>query len=64
MWHEYLKAIARVQIDAGFEGVQFDEPDASFLGIGFGGCFCRWCMEGFRAYARSRGREIRARRRS
>lgn len=53
VWREYLKAIVRVQIDAGVTGVQFDEPDAAFTGIGYGGCFCEWCIAGFRSYLQS-----------
>ncbi len=49
-WREYLKAIIRIQIDAGADNIQLDEPDATFAGIAYGGCFCRYCSDGFREH--------------
>lgn len=50
VWREYLKAIVRIQIDAGVSGVQLDESETPFGALGYGGCFCYDCMEQFRHY--------------
>lgn len=50
VWREYLKAIIRLQIDAGVDGVQLDEAELPITSLQYGGCFCKDCMKGFRAY--------------
>ena len=50
VWREYLKAIIRIQIDAGVEGIQLDEAELPITSFQYGGCFCRDCMKGFRQY--------------
>jgi hypothetical protein len=50
VWREYLKAIVRLQIDAGVQGIHFDEAEVPITSLQYGGCFCRTCVEGFRAY--------------
>jgi hypothetical protein len=50
VWREYLKAIVRIQIDAGVHGVQFDETEVPLTSLQYGGCFCRTCVTGFREY--------------
>jgi hypothetical protein len=50
VWREYLKAIIRIQIDAGVAGVQLDEADLPIFATGYGGCFCKDCMKLFNAY--------------
>ncbi|HJW91489.1 MAG TPA: hypothetical protein VJ436_12670 [Anaerolineales bacterium] len=50
VWREYLKAIIRLQIDAGVAGVQLDEAELPITTFQYGGCFCKECMRGFRAY--------------
>jgi hypothetical protein len=50
VWREYLKAIIRIHIDAGVDGIQFDEPDGPIAALRYGGCFCRDCMAGFQRY--------------
>jgi hypothetical protein len=50
VWREYLKAIIRIQIDAGVAGVHLDEADLPIFATGYGGCFCKDCMKLFRAY--------------
>ena len=50
VWREYLKAIIRIQIDAGVAGVQLDEAELPLTSLQYGGCFCKDCMKGFRAY--------------
>ena len=50
VWREYLKAIIRIQIDAGVDGVQLDEAELPLTAVQYGGCFCKDCMKGFRAY--------------
>src|SRR6266702_940281 len=50
VWREYLKAIIRIQIDAGVAGVQLDEADLPIFATGYGGCFCKDCMKLFREY--------------
>jgi hypothetical protein len=50
VWREYLKAVIRIQIDAGVAGVELDEADLPMFATGYGGCFCKDCMKLFRAY--------------
>jgi hypothetical protein len=50
VWREYLKAIIRIQIDAGVAGVHLDEADLPIFATGYGGCFCKDCMKLFTAY--------------
>jgi hypothetical protein len=50
VWREYLKAVIRIQIDAGVDGVQLDEAELPITSMQYGGCFCKDCMEGFTAY--------------
>jgi hypothetical protein len=50
VWREYLKAIVRIQIDAGVHGVHFDEAEVPLTSLQYGGCFCDTCMRGFRSY--------------
>jgi hypothetical protein len=50
VWREYLRAIVRIQIDAGVAGVQLDESDLPLFSTRWGGCFCKDCMKGFRVY--------------
>jgi hypothetical protein len=52
VWREYLKAIIRIQIDAGVDGIQLDEAETPLTAQQYGGCFCKDCMKGFRAYVR------------
>ncbi|MER7892092.1 hypothetical protein ABTX15_19960 [Micromonospora sp. NPDC094482] len=53
VWREYLKAVIRLQIDAGVDGVQLDETELPLGSLQYGGCFCKDCMKGFRAYLRA-----------
>jgi hypothetical protein len=50
VWREYLKAVIRIQIDAGVHGVQLDEAELPITTMQYGGCFCRECMTQFRGY--------------
>ncbi len=50
VWREYLKGIIRIQIDAGVDGVQLDEAELPITSFQYGGCFCKECIRGFRAY--------------
>src|SRR4051794_7231466 len=50
VWREYLKAIVCIQIDAGVDGVQLDEAELPLTTLQYGGCFCKDCMKGFRAW--------------
>ena len=53
VWREYLKAIIRIQIDAGVAGVHLDEADLPIFATGYGGCFCKDCMKLFREHLAS-----------
>src|SRR5918994_667747 len=53
IWREYLKAIIRIQIDAAVDGVQLDEAELPLTTLQYGGCFCKDCLKGFRAYLHS-----------
>ena len=48
VWREYLKAMVRIQVDAGAHGIQFDEAEVPITSLQYGGCFCDTCMQGFR----------------
>ena len=50
VWREYLKAVIRIQIDAGVDGVQLDETELPLGSLQYGGCFCKDCMKGFAAF--------------
>ena len=50
VWREYLKAVIRIQLDAGVDGIQLDEAELPLTSLQYGGCFCKDCMRGFRAY--------------
>lgn len=50
VWREYLKGVIRTQIDAGVEGIQFDEAETPITSLQYGGCFCHTCMKGFREF--------------
>lgn len=53
VWREYLKAIIRIQIDAGVDGIQLDEAELPITSLQYGGCFCKDCMKGFREYLKN-----------
>jgi hypothetical protein len=53
VWREYLKAIIRIQVDAGVAGIQLDEAELPLTTLQYGGCFCKECMKQFRAYLQS-----------
>lgn len=50
VWREYLKAVIRLQVDAGVHGIHFDESEVPITSLQYGGCFCRTCVTGFRQY--------------
>ncbi|HET6563551.1 MAG TPA: hypothetical protein VFG72_16910, partial [Marmoricola sp.] len=50
VWREYLKAVIRIQVDAGVGGIQLDEAELPMGAFQYGACFCKDCMKGFRAY--------------
>jgi hypothetical protein len=54
VWREYLKAVIRIQIDAGVAGVQLDEAELPLTALQYGGCFCKDCLKGFRAFLEER----------
>jgi hypothetical protein len=59
VWREYLKAVIRIQIDAGVDGIQLDEAELPMGAFQYGACFCKDCMKGFRAYLQ--GQPVRQR---
>jgi hypothetical protein len=52
VWREYLKAVIRIQIDAGVDGVQLDEAELPMGAFQYGACFCKDCMGQFRDHLR------------
>jgi hypothetical protein len=56
VWREYLKAVIRIQIDAGVDGIQLDEAELPLGALQYGACFCKDCMKGFRAYLQEQDR--------
>lgn len=55
VWREYVKAIVRLQVEAGVDGIQFDEISTPLNSAQYGGCFCEECMDGFTSYLRRHG---------
>jgi hypothetical protein len=53
VWREYLKAIVRIHVDAGVDGIQFDEPDSPFAALSYGGDFSHDVLEPFHEYLRA-----------
>ena len=53
VWREYLKAVIRIQIDAGVDGIQLDEAELPMGAFQYGACFCKDCMAGFREHLAS-----------
>ena len=53
VWREYLKAVIRIQVDAGVDGIQLDEAELPMGAFQYGACFCKDCMKGFRDYLRA-----------
>ncbi len=60
VWRDYLKAVIRIQIDAGVDGVQLDEAELPLTSLQYGGCFCKDCMREFREYLQSLPSEQRS----
>jgi hypothetical protein len=52
VWRDYLKAVVRIQVDAGVQGVHFDESEVPLTSLQYGGCFCDTCVRAFREYLR------------
>jgi hypothetical protein len=48
VWREYLKAVIRIQIDAGVDGIQLDEAELPMGAFQYGACFCKDCLRLFR----------------
>jgi hypothetical protein len=53
VWREYLKAIVRIHVDAGVDGIQFDEPDSPFSALSYGGDFSHDVLAPFNAHVRA-----------
>jgi len=49
-YRQFLRDQVRYFIAAGVDGIMVDDGGGSFFARGRGGCFCAYCMEGFRAY--------------
>jgi len=47
--HSYLVWAKRC-LDAGSDGLQMDDPRNNYGTVNWGGCFCEYCMTGFRAF--------------
>ena len=60
VWREYLKAVIRIQIDAGVDGIQLDEAELPMGAFQYGACFCKDCMKGFRAYLQAQPADERS----
>jgi hypothetical protein len=50
VWREYLKAVIRIQVDAGVDGIQLDEAELPMGAFQYGACFCKDCLAMFREY--------------
>jgi hypothetical protein len=52
VWRDYLKAVIRIQIDAGVDGIQLDEAELPMGAFQYGACFCKDCLRLFREHLR------------
>lgn len=52
-WQKYEKTIVRMQLDAGHDGIFFDNPTVHPQG-----CYCEFCMRKFQKYLTSAGVKI------
>ncbi|MGI8434431.1 MAG: hypothetical protein ACR2LE_06820 [Nocardioidaceae bacterium] len=59
VWREYLKAVIRIQVDAGVDGIQLDEAELPMGAFQYGACFCKDCMKGFRSHLKAQPSEER-----
>jgi hypothetical protein len=60
VWREYLKAVIRIQIDAGVDGIQLDEAELPMGAFQYGACFCKDCMRLFREHLQEQPAEERS----
>jgi hypothetical protein len=60
VWREYLKAVIRIQIDAGVDGIQLDEAELPMGALQYGACFCKDCMKGFRSHLQTQPSALRS----
>jgi hypothetical protein len=60
VWREYLKAVIRIQVDAGVHGIQLDEAELPMGAFQYGACFCKDCMQMFREYLMEQSSEGRS----
>lgn len=55
IWREFLLEVAKRSIDCGVDGVHIDEWLGTYSAAQeAGGCFCEYCMQGFREYLREK----------
>jgi len=60
VWREYLKAVIRIQVDAGVDGIQLDEAELPMGAFQYGACFCKDCMRLFREHLRNQPADRRS----
>jgi hypothetical protein len=60
VWREYLKAVIRIQVDAGVDGIQLDEAELPMGAFQYGACFCKDCMRIFREYLMEQPPDLRS----
>jgi len=60
VWREYLKAVIRIQVDAGVDGIQLDEAELPMGAFQYGACFCKDCMRIFREHLQEQPPERRS----
>jgi hypothetical protein len=60
VWREYLKAVIRIQVDAGVDGIQLDEAELPMGAFQYGACFCKDCLQLFRDHLRNQPRDERS----
>ena len=52
-WRRYEKAVVRLQLQSGHDGIFFDNPTVHPQG-----CYCRHCLEKFTVWLRGHGVEV------
>jgi hypothetical protein len=60
VWRESLKAVIRIQVDAGVDGIQLDEAELPMGAFQYGACFCKDCMQMFREFLAEQPAEHRS----
>ena len=51
---EFYREVVTTNMEAGYDGLVIEEPRGAAHSVPMGGCFCDYCMEGFRDYLKKK----------